>query len=425
MKKIGVAILGLGVVGGGTYQILKEHREFYQRTQNVDIEVVSVLETNGARTQSMGVPAEKVATNIAEVVCNPDVNIVVECIGGITVAKEYALAALNTGKTLVTSNKELYAKYSHELERAAKRHNTGLFFEASCVGGVPIIRTLLDGLQGNKITSLMGIINGTTNYILTKMSNEGKDYEAALAEAKKLGYAEADPTADVEGYDAAYKLSILSSLAFHTKVPFTKVFREGITNVSKEDISDGKKLGYTLKLLAIGKNTDAGIEVRVHPTFVKSDHPLASVSDGFNAVFVRGDAVGDVMLYGSGAGSLSTGSAIVSDIIYAATHTEIKYSTFKNGEEAEKDVNFAEDFMSAYYLRLSVTDESGVLAKIASVLSKYHVSIVEMIQREKENGKASIVLVTHETHELAIKNAVEKLNSTEIATVESVLRVVS
>ena len=425
MKKIGVAILGLGVVGGGTYRILEEHREFYQKTQNVDIEVVSVLETDGARAESLGVPAEKIAANIAEVVCNPDVNVVVECIGGIAAAKEYALAALNTGKTLVTSNKELYAKFSHELERAAKRHNVGLFFEASCVGGVPVIRTLLDGLQGNKITSLMGIINGTTNYILTKMSSAGTDYETALSEAKEPGYAEADPTADVEGYDAAYKLSILASLAFHTKVPFAKVFREGITNVSKEDVLDGKQLGYTLKLLAIGKNTDAGIEVRVHPTFVKSDHPLASVSDSFNAVFVRGDAVGEIMLYGRGAGSFPTGSAIVSDIIYAATHTDVKYSTFKNGEEAEKDVNFADDFMSAYYLRLSVTDESGVLAKIASVLSKYHVSVVEMIQREKENGKASIVLVTHETHELAIKNAVEKLNSTEIAKVESVLRVVS
>ena len=425
MKKIGVAILGLGVVGGGTYRILTEHREFYRKTQNVDVEVTSVLETSRSRAESLAVPPEKIAVNIAEVVCNPDVNIVVECIGGISAAKEYVLAALNAGKSVVTSNKELYAKFSHELERAAKRHNAGLFFEASCVGGVPIIRTLLDGLQGNKISSLIGIINGTTNYILTKMTNEGMSYEAVLAEAKKLGYAEADPTSDVEGFDAAYKLSILASLAFHTKVPFTNVFREGITNLSKEDVEDGKQLGYTLKLLAIGKRTDAGIEVRVHPTFVRKDHPLASVADAFNAVFVEGDAVGEVMLYGRGAGSLPTGSAIVSDIIYAATHSDVKYSTFKNDAEAEKDVTFADDFMSAYYLRLSVADESGVLAKIASVLGKYHISIVEMIQREKEGGKASIVLVTHETHELAIKNAVEKINSTEIATVESVLRVVS
>ncbi|MDE6411692.1 MAG: homoserine dehydrogenase [Clostridia bacterium] len=425
MKKIGVAILGLGVVGGGTYKILTEHREFYKKTQGVDIDVVSVLEINHACAETLGVPEEKIASNIAEVVCNPDVNIVVECIGGVTAAKEYALAALNIGKTVVTSNKELYAKHSHELEHVAKRHNAGLYFEASCVGGVPIIRTLLDGLQGNKINSLMGIINGTTNYILTKMTNEGLSYEEALNEAKTLGYAEADPTADVEGFDAAYKLSILSSLAFHTKVPFSKVFREGITALSNEDVLDGKQLGYVLKLLAIGKNTDAGIEVRVHPTFVRRDHPLASVSDSFNAVFVEGDAVGDIMLYGRGAGSLPTGSAIASDIIYAATHTDMKYSPFKNEEVADKDTNFVDDFMSAYYLRLSVEDESGVLAKIASVLGKNHVSIKEMIQKKKKGGKASIVLVTHETHELAVKNAVEKINSTEIAQVESVLRVVS
>lgn len=425
MKKIGVAILGLGVVGSGTYQILNEHREFYQKTQGVDIEIVSVLEKDGSRLESLSVPQDKIASNIAEVVGNPDVNIVVECMGGVTVAKEYVLAALSIGKSVVTSNKELYAKYSHELEHVAKRHNAGLFFEASCVGGVPVIRTLLDGLQGNKISSLMGIINGTTNYILTKMTSEGVSYDVALAEAKKLGYAEADPAADVEGYDAAYKLSILASLAFHTKVPYTKVFREGITGVSKEDIADGKQLGYTLKLLAIGKNTDAGIEVRVHPTFVSETHPLSSVGGSFNAVFVEGDSVGEVMLYGRGAGSLPTGSAIVSDIIYAATHTEIKYSTFKNEAEPAKDTVFAEDFESAYYLRLSVDDEQGVLAKITSALGKNHISIAEMLQRKREGGKASIVLVTHETHELAVRNAVEKINSTQIATVESVVRVAS
>ena len=219
MKKVGVAILGLGVVGGGTYRILTEHREFYQKTQGVDIVVESVLELNRERALSLGVPEEKIASNIAEIVSNPDVNIVVEVIGGIAAAREFVLAALNAGKTVVTSNKELFCKYSHELERAAKRQNAGLYFEASCVGGVPIIRTLLDGVQGNKISSMMGIINGTTNYILTKMTNEGSSYEECLKEAQRLGYAEADPTADVEGFDAAYKLSILSSLAFHHKSP--------------------------------------------------------------------------------------------------------------------------------------------------------------------------------------------------------------
>ena len=427
MKKVGVAILGLGVVGGGTYQILTEHREFYQRTQDVDIVVESVLELNRERALALGVPEEKIASNIAEIVSNPDVNIVVEVIGGIAAAREFVLAALNAGKTVVTSNKELFCKYSHELERAAKRQNAGLYFEASCVGGVPIIRTLLDGVQGNKIGSMMGIINGTTNYILTKMTNEGKSYEECLKEAQALGYAEADPTADVEGFDAAYKLSILSSLAFHTKVPFTKIYREGITGVSKEDIADGKSLGYVLKLLAIGKQTDAGIEVRVHPTFVRRGHPLAAVNDSFNAVYLTGDAVGDVMLYGRGAGALPTGSAIVSDIIYAATHSENKYSTFKNTAGADKDTKFLSDFKSAYYLRIMVEDRAGILAKIAAVFGKNNVSIVEMVQRPAgEDGRVPLVLITHETHEFAVRSAVAKINALEgVGHVETVLRVIS
>ena len=425
MNKVGVAILGMGVVGGGTYRILTENKEFFARTQDVEITVVSVLETNAERAKAAGVPEEAIASNIAEIVGNPDVNIVVECIGGTGAAKDFVLVSLQAGKHVVTSNKELYSKYSYELERAAKRQHVGLYFEASCVGGVPVIRTLLDGLQANRISSLMGIINGTTNYILTKMTEEGASYEEALKDAKRLGYAEADPSADVEGFDAAYKLSILSSLAFHTKVPFSKVVREGITNVSVEDVSDGKALGYVLKLLAIGKQSDEGIEVRVHPAFVRKGHPLASVSDGFNAVFVTGDAVGDVMLYGRGAGALPTGSAIVSDVIYAATHVDHKYSTFKNTENADKNVAFIEDYKSAYYLRISVDDESGTLAKITSVLGKNHVSIVEMIQRAKGEGKAEIVLITHETHEFAVRNAVAKINALGVAEIKSVLRVAS
>ena len=427
MKKVGVAILGLGVVGGGTYQILTEHREFYQRTQDVDIVVESVLELNRERARSLGVPEEKIASNIAEIVSNPDVNIVVEVIGGIDAAREFVLAALNAGKTVVTSNKELFCKYSHELERAAKRQNAGLYFEASCVGGVPIIRTLLDGVQANVITSMMGIINGTTNYILSKMTDEGSSYEDCLKEAQRLGYAEANPTADVEGFDAAYKLSILSSLAFHTKVPFSKVFREGITGVSKEDIADGKTMGYVLKLLAIGKQSHDGIEVRVHPTFVRKDHPLAAVNDSFNAVYLTGDSVGDVMLYGRGAGALPTGSAIVSDIIYAATHSENKYSTFKNTANADKDVKFVSDFKSAYYMRLTVEDKAGILAKIASIFSKNGISIVEMVQKPaRADGKVPLVLITHETKELSVRSAVAKIDALEeIAHVATVLRVVS
>ncbi len=425
MKKVGVAILGLGVVGGGTYQILTKNREFYQQTQGVDLVVESVLELNRARALELGISEEKIASNIAEVVSNPDVNIVVEVIGGVGAARTFVLAALNAGKTVVTSNKELFCKYSHELERVAKHQNAGLYFEASCVGGVPIIRTLLDGVQSNKISSMMGIINGTTNYILTKMINDGTSYREALEAAQRLGYAEADPTADVEGYDAAYKLSILASLAFHTKVPFSKVFREGIAQVSSEDIADGKELGYCLKLLAIGKRDGRHVEVRVHPTFVRKEHPLASVNDSYNAVFLTGDSVGDVMLYGRGAGALPTGSAIVSDIIYAATHSESQYSTFKNTATAEKEIKFISDFKSAYYLRFTVNDQTGVLSKIAYIFGKHGISIFEVQQKKSEEGKMTLIIVTHETHELAVRSAVAKINALEVAKSESVIRVVS
>ncbi len=424
MKKIGVAILGLGVVGGGAYRILTEHREFYKATQAVDISVECVLEPNRARLDELGVPSEIVVNNIAEIVCNPDVNVVVECIGGVDVAREYVLDVLYGGKSVVTSNKELIAKYYHELERTAKRHSAGLYFEASCVGGVPIIRTLFDGVQSNKITSMMGIINGTTNYILTKMTEEGTSYAVALKEAQQLGYAEADPDADVEGYDAAYKLSVLSSLAFHTKIPYTKVLREGITGVCEEDIAHGKALGYRLKLLAVAKQSEAGIEVRVHPAFLKKEHPLASVAGSYNAVFLTGDSVGDLMLYGKGAGDLPTGSAIVSDILYAASRIEPRYSTFKNTASPDKDVKFVTDFASSYYMRLTVSDKTGVLSKIAAIFGKYNISILELLQTP-ESDKATLVIVTHETHEAAIKNAVAKLNASELAKVEAVLRVVS
>ena len=424
-KRVGVAILGLGVVGGGTYRTLVDHREFYLKTQNVDIVVESVLDKNTARLKELGVPEECIAGSIDEVVANPAIDIVIETIGGVGVAKEFVMMALKEGKTVVTANKEMISKCSHELERIAKRNCCGLYYEASCVGGVPIIRTLLDGVQANHITEMMGIVNGTTNYILTKMAQNGADYQTALKEAQALGYAEFDPTNDVEGFDSTYKLSILSSMAFHTKVPYTKVHREGITSVSAQDIAIGKEFGYVLKLLAIGKNSEKGIEVRVHPTFIPSAHPLASVNDAYNAVYLRGDALDDIMLYGKGAGAFPTASAVVSDVIYAATHSEIKYSTFKNTATAESDVKFVSDFDSAYYIRLSVEDKAGTLAKISSIFGKCGVSIVEITQKAKESGETRVplIIITHKTHEAAIKNAVAKINASEVGIVESVIRV--
>ena len=426
MKKVGVAILGLGVVGGGTYKILTEHRDFYKKNHGVDITVESVLELNKQRAVNLGVQENKICSNIAEICSNPDIDIVVEVIGGLEPAKSFVLAALNSGKSVVTSNKELYCKYSHELEKAAKKNKVGLFYEATCVGGVPVIRALLDNLQGNKITSIMGIINGTTNYILSKMSDKGASYEEVLKEAQLLGYAEADPTNDVEGYDSAYKLSILSSLSFHTKVPYTEIYREGITKINIADIKYAKQFGYALKLLALGKDGENGIEVRVHPALIKSTHPLAGVNDSYNAVYIAGDSVENVMLYGRGAGALPTGSAIVGDIIYCATHPNHSYSTFKNTENADPSTKFVKNFESEYYIRLSAKDKAGVLSKITSLLGKHSISVSQVVQDKGETeGQAPLIMITHETKEHNIEKVVADINATGIAEVNSVLRVVS
>lgn len=425
MKKVGVAILGLGVVGGGTYKILTEHREDYRRTHKIDLVVENVLELRKERALALGVEESKIADNIAVICSNPEVDIVIEVMGGVEPAKTFVLAALNAGKSVVTSNKELYCKYSHELEKAAIKNHCGLFYEASCVGGVPVIRALLDNLQGNKILSMMGIINGTTNYILTKMSREGVSYEAALKAAQRLGYAEANPVNDVEGYDATYKLSILSSLAFHTKIPYTKIYREGISGISVEDIEYGKQFGFVIKLLAIGKNGDNGIEVRVHPAFIPADHPLASVNDSYNAVYITGDSVEDVMLYGRGAGALPTGSAIVGDVIYCATHTNYRYSTFVNTEEAAPTTKFIENFESAYYIRLEANNRTGVLAKVTSIFSHCGINVARMIQKDGEGEAVPVIFVTHKTKEHSVNKAVEEINAIpEIAKVAAVIRVV-
>ena len=424
MKKVGVAILGLGVVGGGVYDILTEKKSYFQKTQGLDITVETVLEKNIDRALSHGVNKANIAANIEEVVSNPNVDIVVEVMGGTEPAKTFVLKALMSGKSVVTSNKELFAKHWSELEEEAKKMNVALMFEASCVGGVPIIRVLQDGMQANYIQSIKGIINGTTNYILTKMAECGESYEDALKEAQKLGYAEFNPTADVEGFDATYKISILSSLAFNSKVCIENVYREGITGIDKEDIAYGKSMGYTLKLLGIGKKSEEGIDVRVHPTFIKNDNPLASVNDSFNAVHLVGDSVGEIMLYGRGAGALPTGSAVVSDIVFAAKHNENYYAPFKNNEKGNKQTKFVTDFISKYYIRLFVKDKAGVLATISGQFSKGNISIKEVKQMTSEEGLAEIIVVTHPAYESDMQKTIAKISSLkEVVAVKGFIRI--
>ncbi len=399
IKKAGVALLGLGVVGGGTYQILRDKREMIMRNDGVDIQVVSVLERNADRVRELGIDGALVAGGIDEIINNPKVDIVAEFFGGVEPAKTFLIKALLAGKSIVTANKEMFSKCWSELEQAAKQGGGGLYFEASCVGGVPVIRAITDSMQANRVLSLKGIVNGTTNYILTKMSDEGADYATCLKEAQKLGYAEADPTADVEGYDATYKNSILSSLAYRRRVPVDRIYREGIKDVDVKDIAYGKELGYTLKLLAVSKLRDGKIEARVHPAFLPDSHPLSFVKGSFNALFLQGDSVDDVMFYGRGAGALPTGSAIVSDIVFAARQCEHRRFDFEtDGEPAE----FTEDFSSEYYLRFDVKSDCGTLEKVAGAMRKNNVSLKSVLQKSED----TLVFVTHEVKESVVRKAI-------------------
>ena len=422
MKKIGIALLGLGTVGSGTYRIIKDNHDNIVKHDGVDLEVRHIMEKDISKAEKLGINVNIVTTNIEDIVNDPDTKIVAEFFGGIEPAKTFLTKCLLAGKSIVTANKELFSKHWVELEAAAKKGHAGLYFEASCVGAVPIIRTLTNSMQGNNIQSLKGIVNGTTNFILSKMANEGLAYEDVLKEAQRLGYAEANPTADVDGFDSMYKLSILSSLAFHTKVPISEIYREGISKIDKLDIEYGKKLGYTLKLLAIAKKVDGKIEARVHPAFVPSDHPIASVSGSFNAVFLNCDNAGDIMLYGKGAGDLPTGSAIVSDIVFAANQSKPKYSSFKNVDKVNPK-NFSKNFKCQYYARMTVKDQAGVLAKITSSFAKYKVSINNM-QQLPGKGVCTLIFTIHETNENNMMKAIETIKALEeVPSVDAIIRI--
>ena len=403
MKKIGVALLGLGVVGGGTYQILTTKRDYILKNEGIDIEVKAVLERNIDRVKELGIDESIVASSIDEIVTNPEIQVVAEFFGGVEPAKSFLIKALESGKIIVTANKEMFSKSWVELERAGKKGGAGLYFEASCVGGVPIIRTLTDAMQGNKMTSLKGIVNGTTNYILSRMSDEGVDYNTCLKTAQELGYAEANPTADVDGFDSMYKNSILSSLAYKKRVPIDKIYREGISNVDVKDLEIGKELGYTMKLLAISKDDGKMTEARVHPAFLPTEHPLSGVKGSFNAVFIHGDNVDDVMLYGRGAGSLPTGSAIVSDIVFAGKNTSHRRFYFEENEDVGDDT-FATDFSTEYYLRF-VADEKGEgLNKITAMLLDNGVEVVKALTKGKD-----VIIITSKAKESVMQDLVSRI----------------
>ena len=412
--------MGIGTVGGGTYRILQENRESIKENYGIDIEVLRVIDLRKERMAALGGNPDIVSANIDDVINDERISIVAEAFGGIEPARSYLIKCLLAGKSIVTANKEMFSKHAAELEKAAIKGKAGLYFEATTAGGVPVIRTLTESMQGNRILSVMGIVNGTTNYILSKMADEGLEYQDVLKEAQALGYAEANPSADVDGYDAMYKLSILSTLAFHTKVPVDKIYREGISNIQREDIENGKDFGYTLKLLAIGKKSPDSIEVRVHPAFIRDTHPLSGVKGSFNAVHILGNNVGDIMLYGRGAGDLPTGSAIVSDIVVCAQAACHKHHFLNVAGDSPA---IKKDFETEYYVRMQVLDRPGVLAKISAVFARYGISISSMHQKPLA-GKASLIFFIHKTKESLMKKAIANMGKLEVVEkVEAVIRV--
>ena len=424
-KIIHAALLGLGTVGTGVYKVLKSQEEEMEQKIGAAVAIKKILVRNLKKAAAKLQEPELLTDSWQEILEDESIDIIIEVMGGIHPAKEYITAALRAGKHVVTANKDLVASFGGELLDCAAEHHCDFLFEASVADGIPIIRPLKQCLAGNHISEVVGIVNGTTNFILTKMTQEHMEFADALALATRLGYAEADPTADIQGYDAGRKVAIMASIAFNSRVTFEDVSTEGITHISSKDIRYAKELGCVIKLLGVAKNAENGIEVKVQPMLVPEGHPLASVNDSFNAVFVHGDAVDDAMFYGRGAGELPTASAIVGDvfdivrnILFQCTG-RISCTCYK-----ELPIKKQEETESRFFLRLHVDDKPGVLAGIASVLGNYKVSIAQMIQKHRKEDFAEIVVVTSEVREGNFHDAMLIIEGMEaVHKISSVIRV--
>lgn len=396
-ESISIGLLGLGTVGSGVVKLVQNHQEQLVHQLGCSLTIHKVLVRDIEKEREVDIRREILTTDYREVVLNPEIDIIVEVMGGIEDTKKYILEAFQAKKHVVTANKDLIALYGSELQDAATANGCDLYYEASVAGGIPIIRGLADGLASDKIEKLMGIVNGTTNYILTKMDKEGLSYETALQNAQKLGYAEADPTADVEGLDAARKMAILSRLAFSMNIDLEDVEVTGISKVTKEDLKYGDMLGYTMKLIGYAHQVDGKAEVSVQPTFLSKNHPLSSVNDEYNAVYVYGEAVGETMFYGPGAGSLPTATSVVSDIVAVVKNMRLGV----NGKNTllpqyEKNLKKADERLAKYFIRLHVRDEVGAFSELTKLFSAYSISFEKILQLPlEEKGLAEIVIVTH------------------------------
>ena len=426
MKTVKIALLGFGTVSQGTFNLLQDNVDLITNRSGVTIEISKIFVRNPDKYTNITLPSTaQYVTNIDDVLNDESIAIVVELMGGTTFAKDCVEAALKHGKSVVTANKDLLAEAGPYLFDLAYKNHVDLRFEASVLGGIPIIRTLYDSLGGNRITELVGIMNGTTNFILSKMTDEGLSYGDVLKEAQDLGYAESDPTADVEGLDAARKLAILASISFNRRIFFEDVTVEGITKIDTEDISFGKEFGYNIKLIGIAKESSKGLSLNVYPAFVPLTHPLASVRGSYNAIYIKGNGIDDAMFYGRGAGSLPTGSSVVSDIMEVAQNVAFESTgRFKPFYFDQKNIYSPGKIQSSYYMRLAVDNKTGVLAKIATKLAEQKISVLSIVQRNKDPETAVLAIVTSKCPHSYILNLIDSFNSLRsVKDVCSVIRI--
>ncbi|NLA51450.1 MAG: homoserine dehydrogenase [Alcaligenaceae bacterium] len=414
MKPVKVGLLGFGVVGSGTWAVLNRNADEIARRAGCRIEIVRIATRNPSKITD--VPGHvQVDDDLMALVKDPEIDIIVELIGGSTLARELILAAIAEGKHVVTANKALLALHGNEIFAEASAKGVMVAFEAAVAGGIPIIKSIREGLTANRIQWLAGIINGTTNFILSEMRRRNLDFATALQEAQDFGYAEADPTFDIEGVDAAHKLALLASIAFGIQIQFDSVYVEGISHLAQEDFTHAHKLGYRIKLLSIARHRKEGIELRVHPTLIKENELLSNVEGSMNAVLVCGDAVGETLYYGPGAGSEPTASSVIADLVDVTRmhHTDpenrVPHLAFQPDALADYPILPIEDTETSYYLRLLVDDQSGVMAEITRVLAEDDISIDSMIQEQDNDGKATIIFLTHKSREGAIEKAIGQI----------------
>ncbi|HEY6774471.1 MAG TPA: homoserine dehydrogenase [Oxalicibacterium sp.] len=417
MKSIKVGLLGIGTVGAGTFNVLKRNQEEIARRAGRGIEIVMVADLDAARAKEVTGGTCEVVSDGNLVVSNPDIDVVIELIGGYGVAKDLVLKAIANGKHIVTANKALLAAHGDEIFKAAQEKGVMVAYEAAVAGGIPIIKALREGLTANRIEWIAGIINGTTNFILSEMRDKGLDFDTVLKEAQRLGYAEADPTFDIEGVDAAHKATLMSAIAFGIPVQFDKAHIEGITKLEAVDIRYAEQLGYRIKLLGIAKRTPKGIELRVHPTLIPSKRLIANVEGPMNAVLVQGDAVGATLYYGKGAGAEPTASAVIADLVDiarladAAPEHRVPYLAFQPHAMTDTPILPISEVTSSYYLRMHVADKLGVLADVTSILAESSISIDAMLQKEPSLGETQtdIIILTHQTQEKNVEVAIGKI----------------